>query len=268
MHPASGNSGDTTEVVYVCSPDWQSQLFVSLDSLLCSGSTFDRVTIYCVGTRPAAWRFRDPRVEVIEVAPRAEQQSLTEGRFLVNKTYLCRRPAARVIYLDADTIVRQSIDCVWNNQTADVIGRVASRSLEPAWPRAQWQEALKTVGATDEWPYLNSGFLIFQHAAQQRLEATWPALIVSLCDSRAWLAALHGPGTQLAEQLALSLAIAKAGLSWHLMTPEQHAFGWQPDPWDEAIVLHTSGSHFERFAGHFGFSEAAATRNLLAPPVA
>src|SRR3990172_4209288 len=113
------HSGKATEVVYVCPPDWRHYLFTSLRSLLASGTSFDRVVIYCVGRLPRNWRFEDPRILVEEVPP------LIDGYFLSNKTYLCQRPVDRVIYLDADTMIRKPIDTLYLNVASDFVGRTA-----------------------------------------------------------------------------------------------------------------------------------------------
>ena len=253
----------TTEVVYVCSPSWQSKLFISLDSLLRSGTQFDRVAIYCVGARPASWNFRDSRIAVIEVSPRAEEQLFNEGRFFVNKTYLCRSSAARVVYLDADTVVQQPIDNIWRDCTADAIGRPTLRSLEPTWNQGLWAETLRGVGGSERQPYLNGGFVIFQNGVHQRLESTWLSLIRMLCERPALLQQLHGPGTRLAEQLALSLSLGLVARSCQLMSERQHGFGWLSEPWESAVVLHTGGILFDHFAEKLGLTAEAARQRLI-----
>jgi hypothetical protein len=265
MASAQSDAGAATEIVYVCSPSWQSQLFISLDSLLRSGSRFDRVAIYCVGSRPDAWQFRDPRIAVIEVPPRAEEQLLEEGRFFVNKTYLCGSTADRVVYLDADTIVQQPIDSIWAQCSADVLARPTTRSLEPTWNRALWTDVLRSIGASEQQPYLNGGFVIFQNGVHRPLSATWLELIRALCERRSLLEQLHGPGTRMAEQLALSLSLGAARRSHQEMSEREHGFGWLRESWESAVVLHTGGILFDHFAGRLGLSADAARQRLISP---
>jgi len=234
-----------TDVVYVCSPDFERHLFSSLRSLLKSGSSFDRVKIYCVGERPRHWIFVDPRIEVHEVLARPESGCLMEGRFLFNKTYLCDSTAERVIYLDADTLVREPIDSVWHGRDSDVIARTASYYHKPAWDHARWFETLRSIGGNDQSPYFNSGFLVFQNKAHRRLLEAWPAMIQRLakgeptCPDR-----LHKGGTRFAEQLALSLSISAERLSFHEMMSREHAFGWKGDRYEDSIVYHTGSGDF------------------------
>ena len=156
----------TTEVVYVCSPDWQHYLFTSLRSLLASGTSFDRIVIYCIGKRPHHWNFEDTRIEVKEVEP------LIDGYFLGNKVYMCDSRADRVIFLDADTMVLKSLDSLYRNVDSDFIGRVAGQCENKNWDQEKWVKALGLVNA-DETPYFNSGLIIFQNGAQRRISSLW-----------------------------------------------------------------------------------------------
>lgn len=235
----------STNVVYVCSPDFERYLFRSLQSLLRSGSSFDRVIIYCVGERPRHWVFADNRIEIQEVPARRESECLREGRFLFNKTYLCDNTAERVIYLDADTLVRAPIDPVWHGRDSDVIARTASHCRKSAWDHGLWSETLRCVGGNDCYPYFNSGFLIFQNNSHRRLHGIWPEMIERLVKGELTDPhRLHPGGTKFAEQLALSLSISAENLSYHEMDSREHAFWWTGDRYEDSIVFHAGSRNF------------------------
>ena len=220
----------TTEVVYVCSPDWQHYLFTSLRSLLASGTSFSRVVIYCIGKRPRHWCFVDPRIVVEEVEP------LSGSYFLINKVYMCQSRADRVIFLDADTMVLKPLDSLYRNVASDFIGRVAGQYQNENWDQEQWVQALGLVNA-DETPYFNSGLIIFQNGTQQRISSLWPDFTRKNLAGE--LMDLKSP--RFAEQLSLSLAIGAARLSCHLLDKTEHAYGWRKEPYSDAVVFHTSG---------------------------
>ena len=220
----------TTEVVYVCSPDWQHYLFTSLRSLLASGTSFDRIVIYCIGKRPHHWNFEDTRIEVKEVEP------LIDGYFLVNKVYMCDSRSDRVIFLDADTMVLKSLDSLYRNVDSDFIGRVAGQCENKNWDQEKWVKALGLVNA-DETPYFNSGLIIFQNGAQRRISSLW--LDFTRKNLAGELMDLKSP--RFAEQVSLSLAIGAARLSCHLLDRTEHAYGWRNEPYSDAVVFHTSG---------------------------
>lgn len=228
-----------TEIAYVLSPDWDHYLFTSLHTLFQSGSTFDRVRIYCVGKKPGRWDFDDPRIIVQEVSP------LSEAYFLINKTYLTQSDAERVIFLDADTLVLGSLDNIWKRSDADFIGRVAVGYYKDKWNQHQWKRALHSVGAESTTPYFNSGFVIFQNGAHRQIGSSWRQSTRELMKG-----GLPDPGVlkdtiKYAEQVGLSLAIASANLSFDELSSTDHAFGWgSGDPYEEAIVYHTGGPSF------------------------
>lgn len=233
MYNPANVSAKSTEVVYVCSPEWQHYLFTSLRSLLASRTTFDRIVIYCVGKRPRSWKFRDSRILVEEVTP------LAGSYFLINKTYVCQRPAEvdRVIFLDADTMVLKSLDALYENVSEDFIARVAGQVQNKVWNQKKWIEALKSVEADEATPYFNSGVIIFQNGAHRRVGQFWLDFTQKNLDGA--LMSLNSP--RFAEQLSLSLAVGAAGVSYHLLDSTEHAYGWRNEPYQDAVVFHTSG---------------------------
>lgn len=220
----------TTEIVYVCSPDWQHTLFTSLRSLLASDTTFDRIVIYCVGKRPRSWKFKDERICVLEVPP------LIDGYFLSNKVYLCQREVERVIFLDADTMILKSLDILYKDVQADFIARVAGQFENENWDHELWLKTLQCIHAKAT-PYFNSGLIIFQNGAHRRIGDLWLEFIRRNLSGEL----MHLDSPRFAEQLALSLAVGAAGLSYHLLNKNEHVFGWRKEPYKNAVVFHTSG---------------------------
>ena len=253
-----------TNIVYVCSPDWSDQLLVSIYSLLRSGTTFDKIIVYCIGSAPQSWAFEDPRIEIHEQEFRPEAAILVEGRFYVNKVYLCRSESERTIFLDADTIVNKPIDLIWSRSDADVMARVAIRALEPTWSTPFWNDVQRRVGGPGGYPYFNCGCVVFQNGAHRNLEKAWMELICSLRRGNpVFPGSLHGDGTRCTEQLALSLAIGVHRLSCSLMSPTDHSYLWCGEEYDKSIVFHTSGQRFMGFIGTIGLSVDMASDALL-----
>ena len=228
----------TTEMIYIVSPDYQHELFTSLRSLLASGTSFDRVVILCVGKRPKHWEFEDQRIVVEEV------KSLNKNHFHSNKTYyLCTRQADRVVYLDSDTIIMKPIDYLWQNDKSDFIGRPATAYGREDWNQTQWLETLQSLNA-DETPYFNAGFFIFQNGAHRQLKNIWLEFTQKL---------LVGELMQLerrkfSDQYALALAVGVTGLSYKILDRMGQAYGWLNEPYEDTVLYHTGGHLFWNFA--------------------
>jgi hypothetical protein len=237
-----------TEVVYVCSPDRERQLLVSLETLLESGRSFDRVVIFCVGHRPPHWSFSDPRVVVKQVP------ALFGDYFFGNKIYLCGRRASRVVFLDTDTIVQRPLDLLWQDRDADLLGRAGAAYEYASWKPEWWRELFRRM-ETPEAPMLNAGLLVFQNHAHRRIRSEWPAFVT-------WYLAQEFPppfrARQLGDQMALALATGRARLRYAALGPSEHAYGWRGEPHDEAVVVHTGHDCFDTCAGELG---------LQSPPV-
>ena len=229
-----------TEIVYIVSPDWGCYLFASLHSLLLSGSTFDRIRIFCVGKKPENWIFNDPRIIIDEI------NSLDNNYFLINKTYISQCQAERVVFLDADTLILAPLEQVWERTNADFIARIASQYKSSKWNHVKWNHLFSKIDAL-EVPYFNSGFCVFQNGAQKAvsdfwIELTQKGLKKDLFDP----SEIHG--SRFVEQIALSLAVGISGLSYHTMSEKEHAFGWKLEPYDNAVVYHTSSRLFFTYA--------------------
>lgn len=236
----TGSAG-ITEIAYVCTPNhWEHALFTSMRSLLASGSSFDRLVVYCVGRTPRHWSVADPRISFEEVRP------LMSDYFLSNKAWICESDAERVIFLDADTLVLRSIDEVWRGRDEDFIGRPASQYRSHTWDEAYWQEVSRRAGAGPA-PYFNAGFFIFQNGAQRRLGFVWKDFMKAGRSGELFDPARVHKKVNL-EQIALSLAVPASGCRWAEMSAEDHGFGWRSDPWRRARVYHTGNTKFPRYA--------------------
>ena len=227
---------EKTEIVYIVSPDWGCYLFASLHSLVLSGSHFDKVRVFCIGKKPNSWTFTDSRIIVDEV------DSLDNNYFLLNKTYITQCQAERVILLDADTLILSPIDQVWRTINADFIARIASQYRSSQWDHDKWNTLFSRINGS-QVPYFNCGFCIFQNGAQAALADVWRELTQKGLRKELFdPAEIHGP--RFTEQIALSLAIGSKGLSFHSMNKKEHAFAWKLEPYEDAVVYHTSSKLF------------------------
>jgi hypothetical protein len=218
-------------IVYVVSPDRELQLFRSLDSLLCSDTNFDLIQIYCVGGRLSRWCFSDPRISLKMVGP------LFGDYFHGNKLYLCETSAARLIFLDADTVVLRSLDLLWQGSTADFLARPGSAMALPAWNHEVWHKLFRKIDR-NPIPMFNAGVLVFQNKLHLRLKDSWRALLLGFLNFELpW----PYPDGRMFEQWSLAMAIAQVGVPFAKLDSKGHAFGWCMEPADEAVVFH-SGS--------------------------
>lgn len=234
-------SGGITEIAYVCSPNhWEDPLFTSMRSLLASGSSFDRIQVYCVGRKPPHWEVVDPRISFREVDP------VMDDYFVSNKLWVCESDADRVIFLDADTLVLRSIDDLWADTDADFIGRPASQYRSDSWDEGYWREVVERLGGSSV-PYFNAGFLVFQNRAQRKVAPLWREFLKGGASGELFDPNRLHKSINL-EQLALSLAVGASGGSFEEMGPEDHGYGWRRDPWRGARVYHTGHNKFPKFA--------------------
>ena len=232
-----------TEIIYVCSPDYyENLLFTSVRSLLKSDSSFDKLTIFCIGQKPDYWEFLDPRVQVISV------EALRQDDFLINKTYALTSQAERLIFLDTDTLIFNSLDTVYQGTSEDFIGRPASKYFAEG-VRDKWEKIITKYGSKYV-PYFNSGFFIFQNSSHHRLLNTWRNLTHELLVENSIPESFHGKQI-MAEQMALSLTVSKHSLSYRCMEEHEHVYTWainrELDP-KTMLVIHTGGSFYFKYA--------------------
>jgi hypothetical protein len=168
--------------------------------------------------------------------------------FPQNKTYISGIEADRLIYLDADTIVLDSIDKVWKGAQFDFLAshdsfyRSASRAK-----REQWSKILTGYGC-QEGPYFNSGFLVFENNSQQKIGECWE----DICE-REWQKGTESKLSQFqgrwtTEQMALSVAALREIGDIGAMKGNHHVYGWEKGPrsvQSDSVVYHT-GSRGER----------------------
>jgi hypothetical protein len=231
-----------TEAVYVASPGWGHMLSTSLHTLVNSGTRFDSVRIYCVGERPSSWRFTDDRIQVVEVPP------LHSTDFLINKTYAVQSKADRVIFLDADTLVLRPLDQIWKNRDTDVIGRIETE-FNRRWKHETWHRVLAEVGASPETPYFNTGFFILQNGSQRRIAERWEAYARGGITGTLFNPlALGHIDVRFAEQVAFSMALGASDLSYDVLSPTDHSYGWAFEPHRETTVYHTGAPGFFNYA--------------------
>jgi hypothetical protein len=230
----------TTALAYLVSPDREAQLFLSLATALFWSAGVDRVVIFCVGSRPSHWQFADPRVEVREVP------ALFGGYFLGNKVYASEVEAERVLFLDADTLVLRPLERLWAGWSCDFRARPANAGFGPRWKHETWIETFRHLGAAP-LPMFNSGVLLFQNCAHQRIRGAWRQHVSDYLEGR-YQEPLEINRHQT-DQWALSLAVGRERLAWSILGPTEHTFGWLDEPIAESVVLHTSsgGDHFQRY---------------------
>jgi hypothetical protein len=172
-----------------------------------------------------------------------------------------------VIYLDADTIVQGLIDSVFSSRKTDIIARVASHCEVPAWRQDIWDGGVRKLGGSGEGhPYFNSGFVVFQNGAQHALGDRWLKAIDDLSRSGQPFtpSSVHGLGTQMVEQMALSRSIGALGIGFSKITPQEHGYLWTKERPVGKIVFHTGGKVFLSFASKMGLTaekSARATRS-------
>ncbi len=240
-----------TEIVYVCSPNqYENMLFTSLRSLLKSNSTFDKLTIFCIGQKPKVWEIVDSRIQVIEVEP------LRQDDFLVNKTYALTSQAQRLIFIDSDTLIINPIDSVYQNVSEDFIARPGPLYRGSKINQEfifKWQTLLKNNDYR-EIPYFNSGFFIFQNSSHQRILKRWRELTNKLLFEKSVIQDLYSMKKsrkeEMPEQTALSLSIAESSLTYKCMEEYEHVFAWQMTQefnLEKVVVVHTGGSRFFKY---------------------
>lgn len=247
----------TTEIIYVNSPDYEEQLFTSMRSLLFSGTSFDKIIIYCVGERPKYWDFIDPRITVEEF----DQSSLDNNFFHLIKTVcIPQRKAERVIYLDSDTLVMKPLDSLWEQYpNCDLIARPASAYGREDWDQENWIKLLDSLNASFI-PYLNAGFLIFQNGSHEKLKNIWSEYTLNIFANK--LMKIERPD-RFSEQYALALAAASQGFSVGLLDSSGQAFGWLRESAETTHLFHTGGFLFRELAEEV--ERYLGTRNLDLP---
>jgi hypothetical protein len=235
----------STVITYVVSPGWELNLYVSLHSLVLSGTNYDYVKVFAVGGELSFLKEVDVPLEIEEV------ENKNENYFFENKTYLSSIDRERVIYLDSDTVVLNPINKVYEEKSEDFIGKFSHYYEDERFEAGKWRKILKENGA-DYSPYFNAGFVIFQNGSQKLIQEDWISILRDNLDK---IEEKEFMGRDMSEQIALSTSVSKNNLSKAKMQSQEHIYGWKTPPRDldisgEEIVYHTGsrGGRYIKYA--------------------
>ncbi len=223
-------ANNTTEFVFVCSPDYWRYLFLSMRSLLASNPAIDNIAVFVTGSaaqsRTLQARVRDQRVRFYPVP------DIGAGHWCTNKIHVCRSSAHRVVFLDVDVAVLQPIEPLWQGREEDLIARLADVTYTKRWRADKWLAALAAAGAPP-YPFYSNGFVIFQNGAHRRVAQRW------LDTTRRILRGeLPLPANRFAEMYGLSIAASVENLTCSNMPEKAHGYAFMGEPSDGVTVHH------------------------------
>jgi lipopolysaccharide biosynthesis glycosyltransferase len=188
--------------------------------------------------------------------------------------------AERVLYIDSDVLVRQSIDALWG---VDLAGNAIGAVRSVNYP------ALGTRGAVDRWrdlgvdpraPYFNSGVLLFdpgrwneEDIARQCLEYVSTCLRGRLADQEALNAVLAGRFAELGPEWNQQPSLLDDHHGAHLLyddgvisrareTPIIVHFQDRPKPWHRDCT-HPRAGEWREVAAHTAFHPMELQRTPL-----
>jgi hypothetical protein len=94
----------------------------------------------------------------------------------------------------------------------------------------------------------NTGFLIFQDGSNRRIRKVWNESI-ELYRAKA----LSPPFEErMSDQYGLSLALLACNISYAVMSPSDHTYGWiEATSAKDTVVFHTANSLFEWYLAKF-----------------
>mgnify|MGYP006289041289 CR=1 FL=1 len=209
--------------VYVISPDYETEAYVSILTLIRSGATVDRIVVYCIGLEGEVRSLSQlANVEVRYV------DTLSEELFLINKAYVGEVVGEVVVLVDSDTIFVNSPDNTLSGVDWDVRARVESSHLR--WE--SWRKLCREIGV-GRTPYVNTGFVAFRNGANQHLREEWIRLFGTVTEKvkRSPEKGPHyGDNFRWAEQMAFSLALGERARALKEMDQRDHVFGWVTTP--------------------------------------
>ena len=190
-----------TEIVYVCSPNFWRYLYLSLRTLLTSGTQVDHVKVYVVSDTEPDWPpIHDSRIdiELVEDIGARGEWGYYWGN---NKIHLCKSDADRVIYLDTDVMVLKPLELTYSGQETDLIARYAVATyMKKYYDPEHWKQVLGKAGGRD-YPFYSPGFMVFQNGAHRRIESAWHHVIERILREE-----LPLPVNKHAEMYAFSIA--------------------------------------------------------------
>lgn len=216
--------------VYVLSPDFASQMYVSLRSLFVSETTISQVTIFAVGGGIELGAGSIP-VRVVEVPTKSEKY------WMLNKAYISEVKTENVCLMDTDVIVRGSIDRIVGSKS-DITARRSTAYTLDTYEEEIWENYIEEKEVKTKVPILNAGFLGFRNGIHQDIGEEWEEYMHD-----AWERGFFGNGYH-ADQWALPVALGRNGATCSLLGPEDHALGWEGDSLERATLYHTGASNF------------------------
>lgn len=219
-------------IVYILSPEFACQLYVSLRSLFVSGTEVENVTVFSIGG-DVSWDTGKLPVVFRNVPKKNEEY------WLANKTYISEVESEEIVFLDTDTIIQEPLGYLTDSK-CDVIARRATASTLSSWDESAWEEYLADNGVSTKIPVLNAGLLVFRGGIHRGMGEEWSKFMLE-----AWRRRLFGNGYH-ADQWSLPVALGRAEASYSLLGPKDHAFAWEGDDPNGATVYHTGASNFFR----------------------
>jgi hypothetical protein len=197
-----------------------------------SESYFDRVRVIVTSDEKPDWNFKTDRIVVDTVS------GIGDGFWMLNKTHLAKSDADIIIFLDTDTIVLNPIDGIYSDSESDLIARKAPSVQTQYFYPEQWKNTLNHYGCGG-YPYLSSGFIIFQNNSHKRIRDKWIEVTKRL---------LEGEGvnkvTRHANQQAFSISACIENLSLSLMKKYHHSYAMIGENYNGSVVHHLGTPNF------------------------
>lgn len=220
--------------VYIISEEFYTYLKLSLKSLLSSGTTVRHITVITVGD--------SINIDFETSCPVSshEVNDIGDPLWMFNKAHICDIGSDSIVFLDTDTLVLESMDEMLDTQKADVVARRATTPTLDSWARTKprWKAYLEDHGASVYMPPLNAGLLVFRNGIHRRIKQDWLELMHS-----AYEGAIFGNENHAA-QWALPPALGRQGARFQLLDRSEHAFAWEGDSSENAVVYHTGTPNF------------------------
>jgi hypothetical protein len=242
-------------ISYVATPRWALNIYVSIHSLVASNSSFDGIKVFSVGGSMDRLKSLDIEVEIDEV------KNIDKKMFMKNKTYITKIKSEKLVYMDSDTIVINSIDKMSSTEGNLLARPDSSFESSKYFEHKKWNKLLKKYGSK-KGPYLNAGFLAFRNMSHRNISGVWK----KICDEeykkgkKSELSKLQGK--EMIEQMSLSISILREIEDIGVMSEKQHAYGWEVSPGEldeETIVYHTGS----RGGRHLKYAMALDRRGLV-----
>jgi hypothetical protein len=197
-----------------------------------SGSYFDRVRVIVTESKKPNWTFDTDRILIDNV------EEIGSGFWMMNKTHIHRSNADVVIFLDTDTVVLNPIDEIYKNCDSDLIAREAPSVQTKYFYPEKWKNTLEYYGCYG-YPYLSSGFIIFQNNSHKKVKDEWVEVTKKLLDGRG-----VNQVTRHSNQHAFSISACLNNLSLSMMEDHHHSYAMLGEDYEESIVHHLGTPNF------------------------